>query len=136
MLPLILPVETLTQIVRNLRVNEELIPRMSRDSACDLASIARVSHLFYELAMPLLWEEVELWSSHEWPWFLSSYPATASKRALSYIRTMRLSVHEQRDEWTMAKFNELYTYMCGCFRVLGHAGSVSVYESVCGLIRS
>ena len=116
--------EILTQIIRNLRVNHEFLRQISRDSACDLASIARVSHLFYELAMPLLWEQVDLWPSHEWPVSLSTYPASASKRALSHIRTMCLSVYKEPNDLSITDFNELYTYMCGCFRVLVHATSV------------
>ena len=74
--------------------------------------------------MPLLWRSVDLWETHEWPPMLSLYPATASKRALSYIRTMCLSVHSDSDDWDVEKFNQLYYYMCGCLRILVHARSI------------
>jgi hypothetical protein len=89
-----------------------------------LASVARVSHIFYDLAMSFLWRRVDLWETYEWPSRLSLYPATASKRALSHIRTMRLSVHSERDDWDVEKFNKLYEYMCGCLRILVHARSI------------
>jgi hypothetical protein len=73
--------------------------------------------------MPLLWRRVDLWESHQWPYWLSYYPATASKRALSYIRKMCLSVHSDGD-MGIEEFNKLYTYMCGCLRVLVHARSI------------
>jgi hypothetical protein len=74
--------------------------------------------------MPLLWKRVYLWETHEWPPWLSLYPATASKRALSHIRTMTLSVHVDGNDWGVEKFNKLHSYMCGCLRILVHARSI------------
>lgn len=74
--------------------------------------------------MPLLWSSVDLWERHQWPPRLSRYPAVASKRALSHIRRMCLSVHADRSDWDIETFNDLYDYIRGCLRILVHARSI------------
>jgi hypothetical protein len=132
-----LPIEILDQIIRCLKVPDEsfvgsdierseldVFITLTCESACDLASVARVSQIFYDVAMPVLWGEAEMWVEDQFPFQLALYPAIGSKRTLSYIRTMCLSVHARGDEWGVADFRELYDYMCGCLRILVDAVSI------------
>src|SRR6202042_3009160 len=56
-----LPVELLAEIVKYLKFSPSIHYERPPQSAPALANAARVWRLFYELAMPLLWEEVHLW---------------------------------------------------------------------------
>jgi len=106
--------------MRHLRLNEEYTRHMTLDSARDLASVARTCRRFYYLAMPTLWSRVELWPDHEWPTLLSAYPHAASKRVLSYVRHVTLSVYMEPHENYPASedFYRLLDYISGCLRML------------------
>ena len=75
-------------------------PIHDRDRDRDLASVGRTCGRFYDLAMPLLWEEIWVgWSNRDVQRFTSGpvrymSPNFDSKRALSYVRVLRLNVFE------------------------------------------
>jgi len=83
--------------------------------------------------MPLLWSYADIWETHEFPPWLSYYPATGSKRALSHIRTMCLGVYTEGDEWGLANFQKMHDYMCRCLRILVHARSIQELTLVMGV---
>ena len=119
-----LPFETLTQIVENLFDKDEILYEISRESAADLASTARVSRLFYHLAMPPLWREVELWPSVIKPYSLLKYPGTPSEHVLNYIQRMCLCTDPGYEDMDKTKCNRLWKYISRCFRVLVAARSI------------
>ena len=85
---------------------------MSFNSACDLAAIPRTYRRFYRLAMPSLWYTVDLSPYDEWPQWLSAYPGTASKHALSFVRHPALSLYLDDDPAT-DDFYQLHRYVSG-----------------------
>ena len=85
--------------------------------------------------MPTLWHEVDLWPSHERPRYLSAYPDTASKQALSLVRNMTLSVYKEPHDNYPAKddFYELFDYVSGCLRMLKDTRAIDVMYLHVGL---
>jgi F-box-like len=129
----------LLDVVRYLRIAEEYGRTMTRDSARDLASLARTCRRFHLLAMPTLWREVYLWpDNYEWPYWLSTYPNTGSKRALSHVRDLTLSLYkEPHDNYpTKNDFDDLYAYLSGCLRMLKDTKAIDVLRLFVGLYDS
>ena len=119
-----LPLEILMQIVENFFVKHEILIGISRESAADLASIARVSRLFYHIAMPLLWREAQIWPSRIKPYSLLKHPGTSSERVLNYIQEMTLNIDAEDESMDKTKCNRLWKYVSRCLRVLVAAGSI------------
>lgn len=75
-------------------------PIHNRDRDRDLVSVIKTCGRFYDLAMPLLWEEIWVgWPDRDVYRFTSgsvryTSPTFDSKRALSYVRVLRLNVFE------------------------------------------
>jgi hypothetical protein len=118
----------LAEIVKYLKFNRWIHYERPRQSAPALANAARVSRLFYELAMPLLWEEVHLWRpSTVRPYTLIKYPWTA-EHVSSYIRTMHLGVGQkhQAEERGLDKteLNRTRKFASRCLNILTAATSV------------
>ena len=119
-----LPNEIILQVISHLTVSwSEYSSDLTPESARDLARVARTCRRFYPLAMCTLWHKVKLWPIYEWQSKLSAYPSassTASKRALSFVRNMRLSVHVSPNDScpTRSDFEVRFDYVSGCFRLL------------------
>jgi hypothetical protein len=128
----------LLDIIRYLRIAEEFGRTMTPDSARDLASLARTCRRFHQLAMPTLWREVYLWPSREWPYWLSTYPNTGSKRALSFVRDMMLAIYNEPHESYPTKddFHDLFEYVSGCLRMLKDTKAIDVLRLFVGLYDS
>lgn len=125
-----LPVELLTQIVGYLKSSNLIHYENPQESAPALANAARVSRLFYEIAMPILWEEVQMWDPYNIrPYTLSKYSRTA-KRVSPYIRTMYLHVGPENGIMDETKLDEMYQYSSECLRILiaaKHIKSLHLY---------
>lgn len=107
---------------------------MTIESARDLASVAGTCRRFYQLAMPTLWREVDLWPSYrQWPRYLTAYPDTASKRVLSYVRTVKLSVFVDPNYPAIDDFSELFRFMSLCLRMLKNTGAIETLYITVGL---
>ena len=105
-------------------------PEYIHRPSADLASVVRVSRLFYDIAMPLLWNTVKISRWRVGPRPLLAYPGTPSQCALKYIQRMYLSTDPdvyQRDE---SSYNRLWGYISRCRRVLIGAGSLQ-YLNLC-----
>jgi hypothetical protein len=126
----VLPVELLTQIVGYLKSSNSIHDENPQESAPALANAARVSRLFYEIAMPLLWEEVQMWDPYNiTPYTLSTYSRTA-ERVSPYIRTMYLYVGPQNGIMDETKLDEMHQYSSECLRILiaaKHVKSLHLY---------
>lgn len=85
--------------------------------------------------MPTLWREVEL---YQWPYWLSIYPETGSKRALSFVRDMTLCLYNEPNENYPTKdgFEDLFDYVTGCLRMLKDTRSIDVLNLFVGLYDS
>ncbi len=95
-----------------------------RQSVPALANAARVSRLFYELAMPLLWEEVEIWGPRTVrPYTLLKYPGTA-ERVSPYIRTMHLTAGQLDENLDKTKLNKIRKFSSRCVQILTAATCV------------
>jgi hypothetical protein len=87
-----------------------------------LANAARVSRLFYELVMPLLWEEVHLWGPRQAnPSTLLKYPRT---RVFRFIRKLHLSTSHEAENMNKKKLNKQYRYLSKCLEFLNNATHV------------
>ena len=87
-----------------------------------LANAARVSRLFYELAMPLLWTEVHLWGPRQAnPSTLLKYPRT---RVFRFIRKLHLSTSHEAENIDKSKLNRQYRYLSKCLEFLNNATHV------------
>ena len=115
----------LAEIVKYLKLNGSIHYERPPQSAPALANAARVSRLFYELAMPLLWEEVHLWGPPTvTPYTLVKYPWTA-EHVSPYIRTMHLGVGEKDDQsLDKTKLNRIRKFASRCLNILTAATCV------------
>jgi hypothetical protein len=93
---------------------------MMGEFAKDLASVARTCRRFYQLAMPTLWHKIDLWPIFESPRYLSAYPDTGSKRALSFVRKVSLSLYKEPALVYPVEdgLKALFDFVSGCLRVL------------------
>ena len=108
----------LAQIVGYLKFSSSVHYENPPQSAQALANAARVSRLFYELAMPLLWEEVDLWeAANVRPYTLLKYPGTV-ERVSPYIRTMHLSVGKEDENLDKTKLNKIKKFSSRCLQIL------------------
>ena len=108
---------------------------MTVESARDLANVARTCRRFYQLAMPTLWHTIDLWPDHEFPRRLSAYPDTGSKRALSFVRHVMLSVYKEPFPGCPASddFHNLLDYVSGCLRILKDTRAIETMSFHIGL---
>ena len=85
--------------------------------------------------MSFLWHNVQLYPDYEWPRDLSAYPNTASKRFLSFVRKVTLSLYRQPDDNYPTKddFYELFHYISGCFRLLKGTRAIDKMKLCVGL---
>lgn len=114
----------LEQIVGYLKFSSSILFEMPRQSAQALANVARISRLFYELAMPLLWEEVHMWEDlNVSPYTLFKYPRTA-ERVSPYIRTMYLFTGREHKDMSKTMLNRIQKYVSRCLQILTLATSV------------
>ena len=80
--------------------------------------------------MPILWEGIDLIRNQEWPKGILEYPATGSKRALSYVRYLSIGVYDYPwfDEGELfpseEDFYELSHYLFTSLQMLRHVGSI------------
>ena len=134
-----LPNEVLLDVIRYLRVIDGFfLGCLTRESARDVASVSRTCRRFYQLAMPTLWHAIELQPGYELPRRLSAYPDTGSKRALSFVRRVGLSVYKEpfpeyldRDD-----FHELLNYVSGCLRIVKDTSAIDTMSFRMGLYDS
>jgi hypothetical protein len=116
--------ELLFEIVEYLRSGDKSSGETLSHPLSDLASFARVSRQFYEVAMPLLWEKVSISDHFMQPPCLSSYFGTSSERVLRYIRTLTLTVASIQADLERSSCNRLRKYFSGCLRLLIAAKSL------------
>ena len=94
-------------------------------SAPALANVARVSRLFYELAMPLLWREVHLWGPQQAnPSTLLKYPRAPSERVFRFIRMLHLSSSYETENNNKTKLDRQCRYLSKCLKFLKNATHV------------
>jgi hypothetical protein len=113
-----LPTEILTQIIRHFHNKNGIRTEHAGESSAILASIARVSHLFYQLAMPLLWDTVEIWPRRTVPYTLMEYPGTTSQRVLSHVRKMSLGTKPEDKFVDKTQCNRFWENVSKSLRVL------------------
>ena len=99
---------------------------LTGECARDVASVARTCRRFYQLAMPTLWHTIELQPGYELPRRLSAYPDTGSKRALSFVRHVSLSVYKEPFPGYLDAddFRELLDYVSGCLRMVKDTSAI------------
>ena len=85
--------------------------------------------------MPSLWRILLLSPTREWPENISNYPHTASKRALSYVRTIKLLVYLETEFWIPSKlhFEALFEYLYAYLQVLQDIDSADRMSLIAGL---
>src|SRR5436190_2984533 len=128
-----LPVELLAQIIGYLNGGDEsFFFERPAETTTALAKAARVSRLFYELAMPLLWNEVLLWGPRQVdPYPLLKYPRAPSKHVFSYIGTMYIRTSHEGKDADKTMLNRHRRYLSKCLQILAAATSVkSLYLDV------
>ena len=114
----------LAEVVKNLKFSQSIYYERPSRSASALANAARVSRLFYELAIPLSWEEVYLWGpSVVNPYTLVKYPWAIEPVSPS-IRTMHLKADEQDELEDKTRLNRLRKFASRFLNTLTAATSV------------
>ena len=115
-----------------LKLNVSIHSEQSPEWAHALANAARVSRLFYRLAMPLLWEEVRMSGPRDIkPYTLLKYAKTF-ERVSTYIRTVSFGISHLNDDMSNTKLDEVCKYLSLCLQIITTATRVkSLYLYPC-----